>query len=126
IVMDGQGEQAMSAPAELRLQRRPRILVQPRNAFVVEHGTAVFDVELDDRGPYTTIVWHNKNPLEGSHAIPDGLGFNVHSPRLEIPNCLNADNYNGVYWLEDTHAAGGRISRKAKVNVIPAVPARTY
>ncbi len=122
VVLDGAGRQTLSNPAEVKLQRRPKIRVQPRSTSVPEHGTAVFNVELSDSGPYTSIVWHNSNPLEGSHAIPDGLGFDVHSPRLEIPNCLNADNYNGLYWLAVTNAAGGKISRKVRLTVIPAAP----
>jgi hypothetical protein len=120
VVYDGAGRQTISEPAEVKIQRRPKIQVQPRSISVPEHGTAVFNVELRDGGPYTAIVWHNSNPLEGSHAIPDGLGFDVHSPRLEIPNCLNADNYNGIYWLAVTNAAGGKISRKVRLTVIPA------
>jgi hypothetical protein len=122
IVFDGTGQQAISDPAEVKIQRRPKIRLQPRSISVPEHGTAVFSVELNDSGPYTSIVWHNSNPLEGSHAIPDGLGFDVHGPRLEIPNCLNAENYNGIYWLAVTNAAGGKISRKVRLTVIPAAP----
>ena len=105
------------APA--RGQPRPVILVQPNNVTVPEHGTAVFQVTLNNRGPYTTIVWHKANPLEGSHQIPDGLGFNVHSTRLAIPNCLNADNYNGLYWIAVTNASGGTVSRKVRLTVVP-------
>jgi hypothetical protein len=122
VVLDGVGRQTVSAPAEVKIQRRPKIRIQPRSTSVPEHGTAVFVVELNDSGPYTSIVWHNSNPLEGSHQIPDGLGFDVHSPRLEIPNCLNADNYNGLYWLAVTNAAGGKVSRKVRLTVIPAAP----
>lgn len=108
------------APAPSRGQPRPVILMQPRNTSVPEHGTAVFQVRLNASAPYTTIVWHNDNPLEGPHQIPDGLGFNVHSPRLEIPNCLNADNYNGLYWIAVTNASGGTVSTKARLTVVPA------
>jgi hypothetical protein len=120
IVLDASGRQAVSSPAELRIQRRPKIVVQPRSTAVAEHGTAVFNVQLNNSGPYTSIVWHNDNPLEGPHAIPDGLGFDVHSSRLEIPNCLDAPNYNGIYWLAITNEAGGKISRKVRLTVIPA------
>ncbi len=120
VVLDGAGRQTVSAPAEVRIQRRPKVRIQPRSTSVPEFGTAVFNVQLNDSGPYSTIVWHNSNPLEGSHAIPDGLGFDVHSPRLEIPNCLNADNYNGLYWIAVTNAAGGTVSRKVRLTVIPA------
>jgi hypothetical protein len=122
VVLDVAGRQTVSDAAEVKIQRRPKIRIQPRSVSVPEHGTAVFNVELSDSGPYTAIVWHNSNPLEGSHAIPDGLGFDVHSPRLEIPNCLNAENYNGVYWLAVTNAAGGKISRKVRLTVVPAAP----
>jgi hypothetical protein len=130
IVRDASGRVSYSAPAFLEVQPRsptpppgqprPFIVVQPRNVSVPEHGTAVFQVTLNNSGPYTTIVWHNDNPLEGPHEIPDGLGFNVHSTRLEIPNCLNADNYNGLYWIAVTNAAGGTVSSKVRLTVVPA------
>ena len=130
IVRDAAGQISYSAfafvqvqprtPLPSRGQPRPVVLVQPQNTSVPEHGTAVFQVTLNNSGPYTTIVWHNDNPLEGPHQIPDGLGFNVHSPRLAIPNCLNADNYNGLYWIAVTNASGGTVSRKVRLTVVPA------
>jgi hypothetical protein len=120
VVTDAEGRQTVSAPAEVKVRRRPVILAQPRSTSVREYGTAVFQAVLNNSGPYTTIVWHNDNPLEGSHQIPDGLGFDVRSPRLEIPDCLNADNYNGLYWLAVTNEAGGTVSRKVRLTVIPA------
>lgn len=122
IVSDAEGGQSVSAPAEVKVRRRPVILLQPRSTSVREGGTAVFQVALNNSGPYTTIVWHNDNPLEGSHEIPDGLGFDVHSPRLAIPDCLNADNYNGLYWLAVTNEAGGTVSRKVRLTVVPTAP----
>ena len=119
IIRDVNGGQSVSAPADLVVGRRPVILIQPRSTSVREFGTAVFQARLNNSGPYTSIVWHNDNPLEGSHQIPDGLGFDVHSPRLEIPNCLNADNYNGLYWLAVTNETGGTVSRKVRLTVIP-------
>jgi len=121
IVRDASGQQSVSAPAELKVRRLPRIVIQPRSTSVREYATAVFQVKLNNSGPNTTIVWHNDNPLEGSHEIPDGLGFDVRSPRLAIPNCLNADNYNGLYWLAVTNEAGGTVSRKVRLTVIPAL-----
>jgi hypothetical protein len=132
VVRDRMGQVSVSAPAFVEVEPRstppppppaaspprPVILIQPQNVTVQEHGTAVFQVTLNNSGPYTRIVWHNDNPLEGPHEIPDGLGFNVHSPRLEIPNCLNADNYNGVYWIAVTNAAGGTVSSKARLTVV--------
>ena len=127
IVRDARGNKTMSAPATLAVQPRtpptsgqprPAIVVQPSDVTVHEHGTAVFQVTLNNSGPYTTIVWHNDNPLEGSHQIPDGIGLNVHSTRLVIPNCLNADNFNGLYWIAVTNASGGTVSRKARLTVV--------
>jgi hypothetical protein len=139
VAIDREGNYAFSAPAVVEvlprstspapspqqppqpspLPPRPVILVQPQDVTVREHDTAVFRVTLNDSGPYTTIVWHNDNPLEGSHQIPDGLGFNVHSTTLAIPNSLNADNYNGLYWIAVTNRAGGTVSRKARLTVVP-------
>ena len=131
VIRDKHGNIAVSAPATIAVQPRnqpppgggqprPVVLVQPSNVTVQEHGTAVFQVTLNNSGPYTTIVWHNDNPLEGSHEIPDGIGLNVHSTRLVIPNCLNADNFNGLYWIAVTNAAGGTVSTKARLTVVPA------
>lgn len=136
IVRDRVGNTVVSEPAVIAVLPRvttpppdvqpspkvhaPVIVTQPQNISVAEHATAVFQVTLNDSGPYSTIVWHNDNPLEGSHQIPDGIGLNVHSTRLEIPNCLDADNYNGLYWIAVTNAAGGTVSSKARLTVIPA------
>jgi hypothetical protein len=127
IVRDARGNVSLSEPATLAVQPRtppvggqprPVIVVQPSNVTVHEHDTATFQVLLNDSGPYTTIVWHNDNPLEGPHEIPDGIGLNVHSPRLVIPNCLNADNFNGLYWIAVTNASGGTVSTKARLTVV--------
>lgn len=131
VAVDRAGNYVFSVPAVIEVlprptpgnptptQPKPVILVQPQDVTVREHDTAVFKVTLNDSGPYTTIIWHNDNPLEGSHQIPDGLGFDVRSTRLAIPNSLNADNYNGLYWIAVTNAAGGTVSRKARLTVIP-------
>ena len=118
VVRDVAGQQRISVPAELEVKPRPRVTLQPRSAIVQEFGTAVFEVQLNDSGPYTKIVWHNSNPLEGSHEIPDGLGFDVHSTRLEIPNCLNAPNYNGIYWITVENEVGHTASRKVRLKVV--------
>jgi hypothetical protein len=128
VVRDAQGNVAVSEPATLAVQPRtpptpgglpaPVVLGQPADVTVHEHDTATFQVTLNNSAPYTTIVWHNDNPLEGPHEIPDGIGLNVHSTRLVIPNCLNADNFNGVYWIAVTNAAGGTVSRKARLTVV--------
>ena len=95
----------------------PVILAQPQDTTVHEHDTAVFTVKLNNSAPYTTIVWHNDNPLEGPHQIPDGIGLNVHNPTLVIPNALDVNYFNGIYWLAVTNAAGGTVSRKAVLTV---------
>jgi len=129
IVRDSSGETAISASAYIDVQPltpppanqpAPVIVSQPNDVTVAEHGTAVFQVTLNNSGPYTTIIWHNDNPLEGPHQIPDTIGLDVHNTKLVIPNCLNADNYNGVYWLAVTNSAGGTVSRKARLTVVPA------
>ena len=118
IVRDSSGQERSSAPAQVEVKRRPRVSVQPLNTKVPLNGTAVFNVELTDAGPYRTMVWHNSNPLEGSHVIPDGLGFDVHSTRLEIPDCFDTDPYNGLYWLAITNDVGGTTSRRARLTVV--------
>jgi len=119
-VRDASGQVQWSNPAVVQVVTPPIILAQPQDVTVREHDTAVFTVKLNNSGPYTTIVWHNDNPREGPHEIPDGLGFDVHSPTLAIPNSLNVDYYNGIYWLAVTNAAGGTVSRKATLTVLPA------
>jgi len=118
VVRDIAGQQRVSAPAELQVKPRPRIVVQPRSTIVQEDGTAVFEVQLNDSGPYTKIVWHNSNPLEGPHEIPDGLGFEVHGTRLEIPDCLNAPNYNGIYWITVENEVGRTASQRVRLKVV--------
>ena len=118
VVRDASGNSSRSGFAMLEVQPRPTAVAQPKNVVVGEHGTAVFEVRLNDSGPYSTIVWHNSNRLEGSHIIPDGLGFDVHGTRLEIPDCQDNDFYNGVYWLSVTNAVGGTVSQRAKLTVV--------
>lgn len=117
-VRDQSGQVRSSEAANLEVKPRPRILVQPQHFIVQEHGTAVFEVQLNDSGPYTYINWHNYNPVEGSHEIPEGAARNVKTTRLEIPNCLNAFNYNGLYWICATNEVGGTVSRKVRLTVV--------
>jgi len=100
------------------VKARPRIVVQPVSAIVQEDATAAFEVQLNDSGPYTYINWYNYNPVEGRHAIPEGAARNVNSTRLEIPNSLNAFNYNGLYWIAVSNEVGGTVSRKVKLTVV--------
>jgi hypothetical protein len=120
LIRDASGASTWSEPAELVVRALPKILREPRDVVVREHGTAVFSTRINRAsGPNTKIIWHNDNPLEGSHQIPDGLGFDVRSPRLAIPNCLNADNYNGIYWMAVTNEVGGTVSRRVRLTVVP-------
>lgn len=124
-VFDDGGERS-SGPARLEVVLRPRVVQQPRNTVVGVHGTATFETLLNESGPYWRMIWHNSNPLEGSHEIPEGLGFEVDQPTLTIPNCLDTDSYNGLYWLAATNAAAGTTSRRARLTVVgPPVFSRT-
>lgn len=119
IVRDAAGNMAVTEPAVVTVKPPPVILIQPRDTVVKEHATAVFQAVLNNSGPYTSIVWHNDNPREGSHQIPDTIGIDPHKTRLEIPNSLNVDYYNGIYWLAVTNEVGGTVSAKVILTVVP-------
>lgn len=116
-VVDGSGER-QSALARLEVVPRPVIVGQPKNVVVGVHQTALFEARLNNSGPYSRVIWHNYNPPEGSHEIPTNLGFPVDQLSLEIPNCLQNDSYNGLYWIAVTNAAAGTVSRRAKLTVV--------
>jgi len=118
VVRDVSGQESATSPAVLEVKPRPVILSQPRSIFVPEHGTAVFEVRLNNSGPYQHIWWHNDNPLEGPHEIPEGIGLDVHSTRLEIPDCNDSDPYNGLYWIAVTNEIGGTVSHKVRLTVV--------
>jgi hypothetical protein len=118
VVRDQNGQVRSSSAANLQVRRRPRIVVQPVKAVVPEGATAVFEVQLNDSGPYTYINWYNYNPVEGRHAIPPGAARNVNTTRLEIPRVLNAFNYNGLYWIAVSNEVGGTVSRKVRLKVV--------
>lgn len=118
-VRDASGNEKSSAPATLQVMPRPVILVQPKNQIVGEHGTAVFDVKVNDSGPYSTIQWFHHSPEEPHHAIPDGLNVRgLHTFHFEIPDCNNNGSYNGLYWVAVTNQVGGVISRRASLTVV--------
>jgi membrane carboxypeptidase/penicillin-binding protein PbpC len=120
VVRDQTGQIRSSAVARLEVRPRPQITAQPQSLIVREHTTAVFEVQLNDSGPFTYINWYNYNPVEGRHAIPENAARNVRSTRLEIPNTLNAFNYNGLYWIAVSNAVGGTVSRKVRLTVVSA------
>jgi hypothetical protein len=120
VVRDALGMVSRSAPAKVTAIKAPVIVMQPQSTSVREHETATFRCSVQNVGPDTFMVWHNDNPLEGSHQIPDGLGFEVHKPTLAIPDCNNNQSYNGVYWLAVTNGNVGTVSRKVTLTVLPA------
>lgn len=101
-------------------QVKPQIVGQPRNTIVGEHDTAYFYSILNESAPYSRIIWHNSNPLEGPHEIPSTIGIVVDEPTLQIDNCLNNQSYNGLYWIAVTNSVGGTKSRKARLTVVSA------
>lgn len=118
LVRDGAGNASRSSPAELQVQKRPFIVLQPRNTVVGEHQTAVFDVKLNESAPYSTIQWRHHSPEEPNHPIPPGAANGVNTFQLEIPNCSNNGTYNGLYWVCITNGVGWAVSRRAKLTVV--------
>jgi hypothetical protein len=117
VVRDGDGENS-SAPAQLEVQKKPAITMQPKHQIVGEHQTAVFDVQLNDSGPYTYINWWHHSPEEPHHPIPADAANGVNSVHLEIPNCNNNGTYNGLYWIVVSNDVGYAISRRASLTVV--------
>lgn len=99
-------------------QSKPHIVVQPRSSIVGVHQTAQFTVSLDNSGPYSRVIWHNKNPLEGSHQIPPGSAEGVSTTTLTVRDCADNQSYNGTYWIAVTNAAGGTVSQKVRLTVV--------
>lgn len=118
-VADSSGERR-SAPAKLQVMPRPTVVVQPRSTVVGVHQTAQFSVQVNGSGPFTRMIWHNSNPLEGSHEIPPQAADGVDTTTLTIVDCANNDSYNGVYWFAVTNAVGGTVSRRVRLNVVDA------
>jgi hypothetical protein len=117
-VRDASGNASSSLPAQLEVQKRPYVVLQPRNIIVGEHQTAIFDVRLNESGPYRTIQWRHHSPQEPNHPIPEGAANGVNSFHLEIPNCSNNGTYNGLYWVCITNSVGWAVSRRASLIVI--------
>lgn len=117
-VADATGNERRSAPAKLQVMRRPVITVQPRNTIVGVHDTATFSVSVNDSGPYTRMIWHNSNPLEGSHEIPPQAADGVNTTTLVVEDCADNDSYNGIYWFAVTNSVGGTVSRRVRLTVI--------
>lgn len=118
VVIDGSGFQKSSRPANLEVQPRPVIVVQPRKAIVPVHGTAVFDVRVNDSGPYTSVQWWHHSPQEPHHPIPESPVYDVHSFHFEIPDCTDNGTYNGLYWITVSNRVGGTVSRRVSLTVV--------
>jgi len=117
-VRDASGNASSSLPAQLQVQKRPFIVLQPRNAIVGEHQTAAFDVRLNESAPYSTIQWRHHSPQEPNHPIPPGSANGVNTFHLEIPNTSNNGTYNGLYWVCITNSVGWAVSRRASLIVV--------
>lgn len=117
IVRDDSGTRSSSF-AELQVQKRPALLTQPKHQIVGEHQTAVFDVTLNDSGPYSYVNWWHHSPEEPHHEIPENTLYDVHSFRFAIPDVNNNGTYNGVYWIAVSNNVGGTISRRASLVVV--------
>ena len=119
VVSDATGNAEVSQPANLEVQPRPVILAQPKNVIVGEHGTAVFDVRMNNSGPYTGVQWWHHSPEEPHHPIPEAPDYyDVHSFHFAIPDCNNNGTYNGLYWITVTNQVGWTISRRASLTVV--------
>jgi hypothetical protein len=117
IVRDAQGA-IQSSPAQLEVQKRPVILSQPRHQVVGVHQTAVWDVRLNDSGPYTYVNWWHHSPEEPRHEIPLDAVATANQFHMEIPDCNNNGTYNGLYWILVSNNVGYAVSRRASLTVV--------
>ena len=117
VVRDLSGAERASSPARLSVHKRPIILQQPRNQAVGEGTTAVFEVTLNDSGPFESVQWWHHSPEEPRHPIPPGAADGVNTFRLEVYNTSNNGTYNGLYWIVVTNEVGWAISRRASLHV---------
>jgi hypothetical protein len=119
LVSDANGNTQVTQPASLEVQPRPVILGQPKNVIVGEHGTAVFDVRMNNSGPYTGVQWWHHSAEEPHHPIPEAPDYyDVHSFHFAIPDCNNNGTYNGLYWIMVTNRVGWTVSRRASLTVV--------
>ena len=119
LVSDSAGNTQITQPASLEVQPRPVILGQPKNVIVGEHGTAVFDVRMNNSGPYTGVQWWHHSAEEPHHPIPEAPDYyDVHSFHFAIPDCNNNGTYNGLYWIMVTNRVGWTVSRRASLTVV--------
>jgi hypothetical protein len=118
LVRDNYGNASSSLPAQLQVQKRPVILQQPRNQIIGEGGTAVFEVRMNESGPYTYLNWWHHSTAEPRHAIPLSAVPTAQDLRMEVPNSHANGTYNGLYWLLASNSVGSTVSRRASLNVV--------
>jgi len=115
-VSDGSG--AANASADLEVQKRPVIIQQPKHQVVGQYQTAVFEVLLNDSGPWWYMNWWHHSPEEPHHPIPPSAVPTSQQLRMEIPDCTPNGTYNGLYWFAVTNDVGGTVSRRASLVVV--------
>jgi hypothetical protein len=118
VVRDNTGAERQSSPARLEVQKRPIILQQPRSQAVGEGITAVFEVTMNDSGPYNSVQWWHHSQEEPRHPIPPTAARGVNTFRLEVYNTSDNGTYNGLYWIVVTNNVGWAVSRRASLHVI--------
>lgn len=118
VVRDSSGSTRNSSAARLEVQKRPRILAQPRRQVVGEHRTAVFEVQVNESAPYSSVQWWHHSPDEPSHPIPPNAARGVNTFRLEIPDANNNGTFNGKYWITIANHVGSARSRRATLTVV--------
>jgi hypothetical protein len=118
LVRDSAGEASSSSPANLEVQKRPVVLAQPRRQIVGQHQTAVFEVRMNESGPYNTVQWWHHSPEEPHHPIPPGAARGVNTFRLEVLDCANNGTFNGLYWIVISNKVGWALSRHATLTVV--------
>jgi hypothetical protein len=117
LVRDAGGASRM-ASATLEVQKRPVIRSQPRNQIVGLHQTAVFEVTLNESGPYEYVNWWHHSAAEPHHEIPVNAAQGVKTFRLTIPDANDNGTFNGLYWIRVTNLVAGTVSRRASLTVV--------
>jgi hypothetical protein len=117
VVSDAAGASRV-ASAQLEVQKRPVIRAQPRSKVVGQHQTAVFDVTLNDSGPYSYVNWWHHSQEEPNHPIPLNAAQGVNTFHLEVPDVNNNGTFNGLYWIKVTNHVGGTVSRRVSLTVV--------
>jgi hypothetical protein len=118
VVRDSSDTAQRSSPAKLEVQKRPRVVAQPRAQVVGEGQTAVFEVRMNESAPYQAVQWYHHSPEEPYHPIPPAAARGVNTFRLEVFDTHNNGTYNGRFTLCVTNTVGGTKSRAATLRVV--------